>query len=104
MKRRKEKDSSLYGGHKLLLSEDWFEVVSVDYGIASILLFRIDIPLSSQSIQFSTKITRTEPNNKVELREMLRSLCLLLSQYLGSRKILKVFMIYNNINGIDWTF
>jgi len=48
-------------------------------------------------------MTRTEPNDKVELREVLRSLYLPPDQYLGSRKILKVFMIYNNIDGIGWT-
>jgi len=36
MKRRKEKDSSLYRGCKLFLSEDGFEVVRVDYGVANI--------------------------------------------------------------------
>jgi len=36
VKGRKEEDSSLYEGCKLFLSEDWFEVVRVDYGIASI--------------------------------------------------------------------
>jgi len=70
MKRRKEKDSSLYRGYKLFLSEDWFEVVRVDCGIASIPSFRIDIPLSSKSIQFSAKTIRIEPNDKVELRKV----------------------------------
>ena len=50
MERRNEEDSSLYGGHKLFLSEDWFEVVRVDYGIASIPPFRVDIPLSGESV------------------------------------------------------
>ena len=49
MKRRKEKDSSSYGGYKLFLSEDWFEVVRVDCGIASISPFRVDVLLSSSS-------------------------------------------------------
>ena len=87
----------------MFLSEDGFEVVRIDCGIASISPFRIDIPLSSESIQFCTKTTRMEPDNKVELREVLRSSHLPLCQHLGSRKILKVFMIYNNIDGIDWT-
>jgi len=86
------------------LSEDGFEVVRIDYGIASIPLFRIDVPLPSKSIWFGTKMTRVEPDNKVELGEVLRLLCLPLDQDLGSKKILKVFIIYNNINGISWTF
>jgi len=78
--------------------------VRVDYSIASIPLFRIDIPLSSESIQFGTKMTRMEPDDKVELRKVLGPLCLYPGQHLGSRKILKVFIICNNINGIDQTF
>ena len=50
MEGRKKKDSSLYGGCKLFLSEDGLEVVRVDCGIASIPPFRIDILLSSESI------------------------------------------------------
>ena len=94
----------MYGGYKLFLSEDKFEVVRVDCDIASIPFFRIDIPPSSESIQFGTKMTRIEPNNKVELRKVLRPLYLPLGQHLGSRKILKVFTIHNNINRIGQTF
>jgi len=60
----------------LFLSEDRFEVVRVDCGIASIPPFRIDILLSSESIQFSAEMTRAEPDNKIELEEVLRPLCL----------------------------
>ena len=75
-----------------------------DCGIVSILPFRIDIPLSSKSIQFGAKMTRAEPNDKVELKEVLGPPYLPLDQHLGSRKILKVFMIHNNVDGIGWTF
>ena len=88
----------------MFLSEDEFEVVRVDCGIASILLFRIDVPSSSESIQFCTEMTRVEPDDKVELGEVLGPPRLPLGQYLGSRKILKVLMICNNVNGIGWTF
>ena len=87
-----------------MLGEDWFEVVRVDCGIASIPPFKIDIPLSSESIQFGTKMTRMEPNDKVELREVLGPLHLPLDQHLDSRKILKDFIIHNNINGIGQIF
>ena len=70
----------------------------VNCGIASIPLFRVNVPSSSKSIQFDIKITRTESDNKIELREILRLLCLPLHQYLGSKKVLKVFVIYNNID------
>jgi len=94
----------LYEGYKLFLSEDELEVVRVDCGIASISSFRIDVPLSSENIQFGAKITRVEPDDKIELGEVLGPLHLPSDQHLGSRKILKVFMIHNNVDGIDWTF
>ena len=99
-----KENSSLYRDYKLFLSKDKFEVVRVDCGIASISLFRIDIPLSSESVQFSAKMTKVEPDNKIELRKVLRPLCLSLDQDLGSRKILKIFMIYNSINRISQIF
>jgi len=101
---RKKKNSSSYRSCKLFLSKDRLKVVRVDCGITSIPLFRIDIPLSSESIRFSTKMTRTEPDDKVELGEVLGPPCLSPGQYLGSGKILKVLMIHNNIDGIDQTF
>jgi len=58
------------------LSENWFEVVRVDCDVTSISLFRIDIPLSGESIRFGAKMTRMKSDDKVELREVLRPLCL----------------------------
>jgi len=49
------------------LSEDGFEVVRVNCGIANIPLFRIDIPLSSENVWFGTEITRIEPDDKIGL-------------------------------------
>jgi len=86
------------------LSEDGLEVVGVDCGIASIPPFRIDVPSSSESIQFCAETTRMEPDDKVELGKVLRPLRLPPGQYLGSRKILKVLMIHNNVDGIGRTF
>jgi len=86
------------------LSEDELEVVRVDYGIASIPPFRINVPSSSESIRFGAKMTRAEPDDKVELGEVLELLRLSPGQYLGSRKILKVLMIHNNVDGIGQTF
>ena len=84
----------------MFLNEDRFKVVRVDCGIASISLFRIDVPSLSKSIWFSVQTTRTELDDKVKLRGVLGPLHLPLDQYLGSRKILKVFMIHNNVDGI----
>jgi len=104
VERRKKKDSGLYRGYKLFLSEDELEVVRVDCGVASIPPFRIDIPLSSESIRFCAETTRAEPDDKVELGEVLGPPRLPLGQYLGSRKILKVFIIRNNVDGVGQTF
>ena len=76
MKKKEKEDSSSYEGHKLFLSEDGFEVVRVGCSIASIPPFRIDIPSSSESIQFDAKTTRVEPDDKVELEKVLRPSCL----------------------------
>jgi len=73
VKRREEEDSSSYRSRKLFLSKDRFEVVRVNCGIVSILFFRIDILLFSESIQFGAKITRMELDDKVELEKVLGS-------------------------------
>ena len=104
MERRGKENGSLYIGCKLFLSKDGLEVVRVDCGIASIPPFRIDILSSSESIRFCAKTIRTEPDDKIELGKVLGPPHLPPGQYLGSRKILKVLMICNNIDGIGWTF
>ena len=78
--------------------------VRVDCGVASIPPFRIDVPSSSESIWFCAEPTRVEPDDKVELGEVLGPPRLPLGQYLGSRKILKVLMIRNNVDRIGRTF
>ena len=103
MKKKKERDSSLYRDYKLFLSEDWFEVVRIDCSIASISPFRVNISLSSKNIQFGAKTTRTESDDKVKLRKVLGPLYLLLGQYLSNRKVLKIFIICNNVDRIGQT-
>ncbi len=90
MKKRKRRSVAHIEATSYSLSKNRFEVVRVDCGITSIFPFRIHILLSSESIQFDTKITRIKPDNKVELREILGLLCLSLGQHFDSRKILKV--------------
>ena len=55
----------------MFLSEDRFEVIRVDCGVASISPFRIDIPSSSESIRFGAEMARVKPDDKVELGEVL---------------------------------
>jgi len=98
IERREKKDCSLYRGCKLFFSEDWFEAVKVNCSIAN-----ISILLSSKSISFDAKTSRVEPDNKIELWEVFEPLYLFPSQHLGCRKILKVFIIHNNIYRENWT-
>jgi len=63
IERREKKDGSSYRDCKLFLSKDGLEVVRVDCGIASIPPFRIDIPSSSEGIQFCAEMTRVEPDD-----------------------------------------
>jgi len=72
MERREKKDSGSYGSCKLFLSEDGLEVVRVNCGVVSIPPFRINIPLSSEGIWFCAETTRVEPDDKIELEEILR--------------------------------
>ena len=74
MERKEKKNHSLYEDCKLFLSEDRLEVVRVDYSIASILPFRIDILLSSKSIWFGAEMTKTKPDDKIKLRKILELL------------------------------
>ena len=100
MEKREKKNHSSYRGCKLFLSKDRFEVVRVDCSITSIPSFWIDIPSSSESIQFGAKTTKAEPDDKIELEEILEPPRLPPGQYLSSKKILKVLMIHNSIDGI----
>ena len=104
MKRRKEENGSSYGDYKLFLSKDGLEVVKVDCGVVSIPPFRIDVPSFSESVQFGAQTTRAELDDKIKLGEVLRPLHLPPGQYLGSKKILKILIVCNNVNEIGWIF
>ena len=69
----------------MFLSEDGFEVVRINCGIASIPSFRIDIPPSSKSIWFGAKMIRMEPDNKVELREVFGPLHVVATTYYNDK-------------------
>ena len=99
IERRKKKNCSSYRGYKLFLSEDWFEAMKVNCSIAS-----ISILLSSENILFGAKTSRIELDNKIELWKVFGSLYLSPGQHLGSRKILNIIIIHNNIYSKDWTF
>jgi len=52
------------------MSKDWAEIMRVYWSIAIIFLFWVDVPLSSECVQISFKISGTEANYKVELEEV----------------------------------
>lgn len=53
------------------------EVVRIDRSIANIFLFKINILSFSESIRLSSKLTRMEADDKIELEEIFILSCLL---------------------------
>ena len=80
------------------------EVVRIDRSIANIFLFKINILSFSESIRLSSKLTRMEADDKIELEEIFILSCLLTGQSFSSQKIFEFFVIYDNINGKGGTF
>jgi len=70
------------------MSKNLTEIIRVYWSIAIILLFRIDIVLSNESVQFCTELPRTELDDKVELKKVFWLSYLLMDKDLGCRKIL----------------
>jgi len=54
--------------------------VRVNRSVASILLFRIDIPSSNESIGLGSESTRVEIDNKMKLGWIFRPSCLLMDK------------------------
>ena len=50
-----------------LKNKDWMKVVKINKSIASISLFRINIPLSSERIGLSSKLTKMESDDTIKL-------------------------------------
>jgi len=65
------------GVSQLFLSEHRPEILWIDTGVATIPLFGVDVPSSSESIWLGTEFSGTEMNDKVELRKELGPLGLL---------------------------
>ena len=53
----------------MFLHEHGSEVSQIYAGIVASPLFRIDVPSSSKSIRFGTKVSRVESDHEVELGE-----------------------------------
>jgi hypothetical protein len=72
---------------EMVLGEYWLEVMQVYVGIASIPLFRVDVPLFSQGIGFLTETSRTEADDEVESRVELQPTGLSAGQEFSGQKI-----------------
>jgi hypothetical protein len=95
-----DEQGGLEGGIEMFGGEDWLEVVQIHNCIIATLLFRVDIPLSSQCIGFSTKLTRTETDDEVEGQEELRPARLVPSEEFCCTEILQIFVISDDINRV----
>ena len=87
----------------MLGSEYWVKVLWVSSGIATIPLFKIDVPSSSQCVRFGPELPRTEANDEVKTGKKFGPSCLTTCEDLGRRKILKVPVISDDVNGCTGT-
>ena len=87
----------------MLGSEYRAKVLRVGSGIVAIPLFKIDVPLSSQCVGFGPELPRMEANDEVEPGKVFRPPCLTMREDLGCRKVLKVLVISDDINGCTRT-
>ena len=72
------------------------ENMRIDRSIASILLFRMDISLFSENIGLSSKSTKVEADNKIELEQISGPSCLL--------AVFEILVIYDNVDRKGGTF
>jgi hypothetical protein len=70
----------------------------VNLSIVLIPLFGIDVPASSKGIQFSSKFSRMEMDDHVELVEEFQPMSLTTREEFGGCEILKVLMVCDNVN------
>jgi len=76
----------------------------VDASVVLIPLFGIDVPASSKGIWFSSKFSRMETDDHIELVEEFRPTSLMVREEFGSYEILKVLMVCDNINRLGQAF
>ena len=70
----------------------------IDVSIVLIPLFGVDVPVSSEGIRLSSKASRAEVNDKVELEEELQPAGLLPSQEFGGCEVFQVLVVSDDIN------
>ena len=82
----------------MFLCEHGSEVSRIYAGVIASPLFRINVPLSSKSVGFGAKVSRTESDNEVELAEEFGPLDLSAGDKFSGRKVLKIFMVCNHVD------
>ena len=86
------------GGCKLLVSEYWPKIVRVNSCIIPFPLFMVDVPSSSQCVQFGSKFSRMETNHEVKVRQEFQPAGLLPCQNFGSGKVFEILVICDDID------
>jgi len=76
----------------------------VNLSVVLIPLFGINDPASSKGIWFSSKFSGMEMDDHIELVDEFRPTSLTAREEFGSCKILKVLMVYNNVNRLGQAF
>ena len=92
-------ESCAKGCRELFLHEHWLEILGIHPGVATIPLFGVDVPASSECIRLSIKFSRVEMNDQVKLRQKLRPPGLLAGEHLTGGKILQILVVSDHING-----
>ena len=82
----------------MFVGKDGAEVLQIDLCVVPIPPFRIDVPASSEGVRFSAEAARAEADNEVEMMEEFRPAGLSARKKFRSGKILKIFMICDDIN------
>ena len=73
------------------------EVLGVNPGIATIPLFWVDFPASSEGIRLSAEFPRAETNDQVELGQKFRPPGLLVGEHFRGGEILQIFVVGDHI-------
>jgi hypothetical protein len=85
---------------QLLVSKNGSEVQRVYAGIVATSLFGIDIPSSSQGVQFGSESSGTEADDEVELGKVFGPVDLALGKEFGRCEVLQVLVVSNHV---DWS-
>ena len=94
---RESEDGSPERRGELLVREHWSVVVWVDDGVVTVPLFWVDVPPASECVGLRSEFTGSEPDDHVELRQVLRPSGLSAGQELRCREVLQVLVVRYNV-------